>query len=192
MTAKADEAKCMSQLKTFGQVFSTYAADHDMNIAWVDWSSATFSPAGTRPNPYANYWGLANQQKIKKCRECPANRFPVTNTPSYYFPQLGMNDKMLTTNTPTFKLTAVTHPSQLLLLIDAVPSQLIRFDRKDTCWDTAVKPLCVNTTNPSQIRHSGGVNALFADFHLEHVKWSQLDSSTVQGRENRMKWLTIQ
>lgn len=189
---KSNQSNCTNQLRTFGRIFSNYAADNDMKIAWVDWASTSFNPKASRSNPYADYWGSSGQETLLKHRECPANQFPKAGTPSYHFAQLGFNNKILKTSTPTFKLNAAAEPSQLLLMMDVVPGEQIRFDRKDYCWETAVKPLCVNTSNPKQIRHSGGVNALFADFHVEHVKWSRLDPSTEEGQKNRSKWLTIQ
>ena len=189
---KGDQAKCMSHLKAFGQVFSLYASDNNMTLPWVDWASATFNPEAQKPNPFAEYW--PNQQAVLNHRECPANRFPVSGWPAYNFARLGIADgtpkgKKLET-TDVIRLATATHPSQLLLLVDAVPGQFIRFDVPGS-WDTAVQPICVNA-NSSYIRHFGGVNALFADFHVEYVKWSQLDPATPEGQANRIKWLTIQ
>jgi prepilin-type processing-associated H-X9-DG protein len=180
----------MHQMKTLGEIFTAYAADNQMSIAIDDEKWAV----DVKDNPYLPYWH--DPKLLLECRTCPADRDTMrallsnkykTLPMSYNFPTIGFNGQAQATS---INLPSVSHPAELLLLIDVVPSARLSF-KSSKSWDTAVMPLCVNSDS-SQIRHSGGVNAMFADFHIEHVKWSRLDSSTTEGQQNRTNWLTIQ
>jgi prepilin-type processing-associated H-X9-DG protein len=128
-------------------------------------------------------------------RWCPAVAFNnVGNAPvcySFIRPNYTAGGQAISNSTP-YRLTQISRAADLMLMLDAIDVKGTEYiGGNGDSFTTAVQPICVNSVS-SQIRHSGGVNALFADFHVQYIQWSDLDATTPQGLANRNLWTSLQ
>ena len=180
--AKAGQTKCLSQLKQWGLAISAYAGENEGQVAW----NGVFSASNASPGPYQKYFTGSGMQFTM--RWCPAVPWDHTgNSPvSYTF----IRPNNAGTPVPgAYRLSLASHPSQLMMMVDSGGTKQT-LGANGESFDTAVLPICINT-DPSKIRHSGGVNALFGDFHAESLQWASFDPNTTQGALNRTTWTSL-
>ncbi|MGC3990758.1 MAG: hypothetical protein QM796_13975 [Chthoniobacteraceae bacterium] len=91
-----------------------------------------------------------------------------------------------------YNLGSFPNRGQLLLIVDGASSNSSQtIGANGGNWTTAVQPICINADS-TQVRHSGGVNMLFGDFHVEYNKWSTAnDPKGVANTTNQSKWTTV-
>src|SRR5437588_9122 len=78
---------------------------------------------------------------------------------------------------PFYNMHRIARPTSFLWMIDATNTFNIS-DPKGL--DSTVKPIC---QTKGMIRHSGGVNALFADGHVQYYMWSDIDRDSAHPQE---------
>lgn len=197
MRQKTNETKCVHQLKIWGTVIAQFSADNDGNIDWDKW--APIGGQGTSDeNVYAKYFEAGNygsgSNVLMKFRMCPASSWSMNGNPppTYKFNRPNHSSGTPLSSSPKeyINLKRTERPADLLLMIDGDPADAGYNIRGEGSFDTSVKPICVNA-DTKQIRHFGGVNALFADFRVEYVDWKRLDPATTDGQQNRHNWVTL-
>ena len=176
--ARTNQTRCVYQLQGWGRVIALYAADNEQTVAWKPWAPVSNDPATA--SVYQRYFGTP--EALIKARLCPAYAWKPDGKsnapPTYLFVRPSEGGKVLP---EALHLPRVAQPSQLLLMIDSIANTGGVLRAADE-FDTDVRP---------QIsRHHDGVNALFADFHVEWVAWSRLDSGRPEGTALRKRWLT--
>jgi prepilin-type N-terminal cleavage/methylation domain-containing protein/prepilin-type processing-associated H-X9-DG protein len=193
--AKSNQTKCLHQLKQWAQVISLYAADNQQTVVWGGSSTkAPFSIGGSSPSPYLPYFqGSDNQNKM---RACPAMGWNGAGTAPVGYEFLRPTENGAAIPGDIF-LTRVPNPSNLMLMIDAsAPTTKFFVGGNGDSWDDAVKPIADAKTIPAKsLRHSGNLNALFADFHVQVVSWEkELDPANKgpNGQTWQTFWTTIQ
>jgi prepilin-type N-terminal cleavage/methylation domain-containing protein/prepilin-type processing-associated H-X9-DG protein len=178
------EASCLSNMKQWGLVFSMYADDNDGGLfETMDWSDNTWnSPLGVATNPYVPYFGGGDPTtRMRTMRMCPAvsghmNPAQITamNGPHNYSVTVPIIANAFGgfQNLPTVggfvwpSVKNVTKASNFLLMIDTTGHTLNyqKLVNAISTADTSSDP----TGQTPQYRHLGGVNCLFADFHVEY------------------------
>ncbi|MEA3187721.1 MAG: hypothetical protein QOD99_1551 [Chthoniobacter sp.] len=183
MQGKANQSKCNQNLRQWGMAIIAYSNDHNGQVQWQGWASL-----GASANYYDKYFGSSvtiagtTKTSTEYFRMCPAlaNQWkPGTGVPVQYAftraSEIQPNGSYgLISNQGYFSLLKATHPSQLLLMIDAITNTGAN-NSGTADLDTNVKPIC---TIKTQMRHSGGVNALFADGHVDFFQWTAIDRDT--------------
>lgn len=187
--SKALQSKCLSNLKQWAAVIPLYAADHEQQIAWQD----AFSTSETKPGPYLSYMSGANAQAMLNW--CPAVPNPSGGTPPVCYAFIRPTEPGSNTPVPgPYSLARASQPGQLLVMLDALNpkgDEYIGGGDGGATFDAVVKPICVKTPGQN-LRHGGGVNALFADFHVEFLDWAkQISSDTDLGKQNQATWTTL-
>ncbi|HZS55989.1 MAG TPA: prepilin-type N-terminal cleavage/methylation domain-containing protein [Bryobacteraceae bacterium] len=179
--AKANQTKCVHQLKQWAQAITLFAADNQQKVEW----DSAFSVSNANPGPYQNYFTGADMQL--KMRLCPAVSWSGSGNPPVCYEFIRPNEYSSSAKQEypvpgAYRLDHVSMPSQVLVMLDATsPNNHQHIGASGDSFDDAVMPICVTpTTKP--IRHNGGVNALFADFHAEYVAWAKLDPNTSEGK----------
>jgi prepilin-type processing-associated H-X9-DG protein len=106
--------------------------------------------------------------------------------------QVGTSSKMIIVGTAgnPYVLSNYPNRNKILLMLDATGGKQT-IGAAGGSWDDTVKPMCVNTDD-SKIRHSGGANMLFGDFHVEYKKWGTVkDPDAISNPANQAAWSTI-
>jgi prepilin-type N-terminal cleavage/methylation domain-containing protein/prepilin-type processing-associated H-X9-DG protein len=200
--ARANQTKCLNNLRQWGQVIGLYVANNNGQVAWESWADSTDST-----KPYVQEWGaLVNNSNLQTQYQmdskigsksvnikqffsmCPsAYRQWDGNSAvaTYSFVDPTENGQPLGIDPTTNKsqpivLSRVNAPSQLLLMTDSTLAPTDGTNANITTaadFDSRVIPLCNGTDKQNGIRHSGGVNMLFADFHQEFIKFDKLSNA---------------
>ncbi len=187
MRGKANQTKCMNNLKTWGIAILRYSQEHDGVIRWNNW--ANISTTARYYNPYFGQENITVQGNSRLAQEyfrvCASQTWngvgsaPVgygfirpssyaKNGTSYWpVDDVAAEGTVPPSNYAPYNLRSAAHPSQLLLMIDANTLNL----KGVGDLDTMVKPICIG----SDPRHQGGVNALFADGHVSFLQWTDMD-----------------
>jgi|ERR1017187_976731 prepilin-type N-terminal cleavage/methylation domain-containing protein/prepilin-type processing-associated H-X9-DG protein len=176
---KAQSASCAAQLKQWGLAFQMYADD---NHGWLfttrHWESTEFTVGDrTVANVYGRYLGNATSERIVQLRNCPVvvervglqqlrfgNKYgysmdwPNVKTPNGY--QLAQPDSY---DGASYRLDKIPHPAEFLLLVDSDGSYF-------RVRSTELK----GTVSSILDRHSGGVNVLRADQHVDFVRFEAI------------------
>ena len=178
-TTKAQAASCANQLKQWGLAFHMYADDyHGWLFTTKHWESTEFAQDGHKVrNVYARYLGEASSDKIVQMRNCPEalrttsvaqlkadNRYgysmnwPNVKTPSGY--QLAAAD---TYGGASYRLDKIARPAEFLLLVDS-----------DGSYYRVRSGYLKGMVSSILDRHSGGVNVLRADQHVDFVTFEAI------------------
>ena len=184
--AKADQTKCMNNLKQWAIALTRYSQDNGGNIVWQNWASIS-----SNDRYYETYFsGSITINGVSKFgteffRMCPV-LYPTWtsgNSPvGYAFArpsELAANGSYALVSGSSYNLRSAAHPSQLLWMIDANALNI----QGASGLDTNVKPIC---QTKGQIRHTGGVNAVFADAHTEFFMWDAIDRDSAHPQEKKM------
>jgi len=199
---KAYTARCAANLKQWGLAFSMYADDNNgvLFCAWgasgggnLTWDDTVNTYGGTpnTTNLYFSYFGGGSKEvdKIRTLRMCPftAARFPTASIHSYAIIDPNMagfqgrdayqavtEQAAINNNTITVTLKSVPFPAQLWLVMDGHHQSPV------TCGDKLTSEadgIPTGDTYRAIDRHGGGVNMLFADFHVEFVSYGALQAA---------------
>jgi len=192
-------SKCANNLKQIGAGLLLYAQDHDNNfptvaskpVSWV----ATPSSGTTLPwtQQIASYVGNPNdpaQGGSGNIFTCPSSSQTYTADKyySYFFSNHAAVARAAQYSLPTtalaVKTTLITHPAELILGGDVTDSNTGISDANKSDYtaeqiDVQLKPTI----------HNGSINLLFADGHVEGVRWDA--TPTAQGFFDPARMTTI-
>ncbi|MES2920348.1 MAG: prepilin-type N-terminal cleavage/methylation domain-containing protein [Verrucomicrobiota bacterium] len=204
MRNRAEVTKCTSNLRQWSVAIMAYAADHNQMVRYRDWEDI----ANTTKiyNPYFGDGEIAWPEAKKTgpaqgyYRKCPAQKWNGSGNPprGYFFArpnELNASGKYAKVDVDTdnsgaddsYSLAKVSRPSQLLMMMDANDYKAVYRTTEITQY---VKPICINKDS-TQIRHGGGVNALFADGHIDFLKWNQIDPDAQENTNKVTGWLNL-
>lgn len=205
MRGKAEVTKCTANLRGWSLAIRGYADDNNQNVSYKDWEDI----GGTTKiyNPYfASEKILWPEKKVMNWaqgyyRKCPAQKWDgVGNPPRGYIFARGnelsadgkysriFSDKNNDgQDDGVYSLSKVARPSQFLMMMDANDYKNIYRTTEITQY---VKPVCINS-DKAQIRHGGGVNALFADGHIDFLKWTDVDPAIPENTQKVQTWLNL-
>jgi prepilin-type processing-associated H-X9-DG protein/prepilin-type N-terminal cleavage/methylation domain-containing protein len=207
MQGRAAVTKCTANLRGWSLAIRGYADDHGQKVSYKDWEDI----GGTTKiyNPYFGaemiLWPEKKQINVAQgyYRMCPAQAKKwngVGNPPRGYvfsrgneLSSAGKYAKVFsdanndTLDDGTYSLAKISRPSQFLMMMDANNYKNIYRTSEITQY---VKPVCLNS-DKSEIRHGGGVNALFADGHIEFLKWTEINPDNSQNTQKVETWLNL-
>ena len=147
-----------------GVIMANYAGQTDYNQNW-------YSTAGL----YAKHWSTnkvvnsESQARMMKAKLCPAMQLTTPPTESAMPGYSMIRPEPATPDFRGFYLKDVKKPSQLLVMIDSVPTDAAAYIGANGGGIDDV----VTATN----RHSGGVNLLFCDSHVEWRAWADIQTN---------------
>lgn len=190
--ARAYQAKCVNNEKQWGLAIQMYSDDYNGTYFYACCGGLNFddtsSPDGTIPNPYNAYLGGGDPvNRLRTMRLCPGSRAPA-GTHTYSMPIATVRTSVGGYAPPTspspyistdsygsvdywFNLRSLPKPSEYLLLIDSKGSTL-------NCGAGKLKDAVNGVPSGDSVkaidRHTGGVNGLFGDFHVEYIPYEKV------------------
>lgn len=184
MRASAERTQCMNKLREWGIVIGAYSADHDGKINFEHWPSIGNDPL--KASPYIPYWTAdigdprSGHQYQLDHRYCPSVKWDKQgNAPVCYamihpvgVSKVGIQGRV-DGKSSDYSMTRITKPSRFMLMIDATAAGYTIQTAGD--FDTKVKPL---TADGPLLRHNHSVNALFADFSVRQMQWTEIQKGT--------------
>ena len=186
--ARANQAKCVQNLRSWHVALNLYAQEHKGQIQWKHWASV-----GSEQNYYSSYLGSGKytgndgtaMEAQRFFRSCPATSGHGNGAVDYLFTRPSP-----VSNQNYTRINLAENPAKLLLMMDAHGSGLPSAASNSSILDSHVKPACLGTEDIAA-RHGGGANALFADGHVESYTWDQIDGDTEQETAMRLAWFTL-
>ena len=186
--AKANQAECVQNLRTWHTALTLYAQEHKGQIPWKSWASV-----GAGANYYSPYMGAKKHvgsdgtaiDSQRFFRSCPAASGFGSGAVDYLFTRPSP-----TPNQQFTRINLAENPAKLLLMMDAHGTGLSNAASNPSILDSHVKPTCLGTENTPP-RHSGNANALFADGHVESYTWDQIDGDTEAETAMRETWFKL-
>jgi prepilin-type processing-associated H-X9-DG protein len=187
--SKAFQARCAANEKQWGLCFSMYADDYNgilfsEAIGTFDWDDTT-ATGGVATNPYAAYLGGGDPiHRLRTMRLCPyiartmsQATIDASSIHSYTMnsPQTFIRGSWTTVEKDNngflgINIKSVPQPATFLLIMDG-SSEHVACDKMKSNVEGI--PHGGDTVRAID-RHGGGVNVLFADFHVEYVQLSAL------------------
>ena len=174
--SKLLQQACANNLKQWGTVFRLYADDYNGAIM-VNYAGQTnydqnwYSTAGL----YAKYWSTnkvvnsESQARMMKAKLCPAMQLTTPPTDSTMPGYSMIRPEPATANFRGFNRKDAKNTNQLLVMIDSVPTDSTAYIGANGAGLDDV----VTATN----RHSGGMNLLFCDSHVEWRAWADIQTN---------------
>lgn len=208
MRGRAEITKCTNNLRAWSVAIQGYAGDHNQMVRYEEWEDIgtpkqfynSYFPAPQIPWPQK---GGVMGAAVGMHRMCPSQKWDGQgNSPlrGYVFVRPNEFDDAsgkykrgevdldrTTAGGDHYSLAKVARPSQLLMMMDANAYKNIYRTTEITQY---VKPVCINS-DKEVIRHGGGVNALFADGHIEFLKWSDVDPAIPENTAKVTTWLNL-
>lgn len=194
--SKARDAACINNERLWGTCFQMYTQDYGGRLYDLKhWDYFTINLGGAMlTNPYASYLKKGNAQSFLEMAVCPTllsklSPDKITNSESRSYSMSRPNVFVDGTYKPLpadangsywFNLNSATTVSHLLLLMDT-----------DGSSHTFTRGNLTKKLAHIQDRHSGGMNALFADFHAEWVPYTKIVQQ-VQMRAAQDEWFLSQ
>jgi len=203
--SKANQNKCLVNLKTWGSTIALYMGDHKGQVAWKDVFKISTTDGDTQASPYQKYFNenstSASATLMEKMIWCPADKTWSPSSPAgaqvpidYVFirptlkvGQNGAAQPVGTDTVPYYVLSNYTNRSKLLLILDGAGSTSQYLGDGGGDWNSLVQPICDNK-NSDKIRHNGGANMLFGDFHVEFNPWK----TSISNAANQTAWTTAE
>jgi prepilin-type processing-associated H-X9-DG protein/prepilin-type N-terminal cleavage/methylation domain-containing protein len=204
MRSRADVTKCTANLRVWSLVIRSYASENNQMVRYEEWEDI-----GTGKKFYNPFFGAEEiswpQKKVMGPslgyhRMCPAQKWDGSGNPprGYLFVRPNeLNDQgkysrgEVDTNRDgkpdSYSLAKIARPSQMLMMMDANNYKNIY---RTSEFNEYVKPICINS-DKTQIRHGGGVNALFADGHVDFLNWSDIDPGRPENTQKVTTWLNL-
>jgi len=204
---KAAATKCMGQLREWSIAINGYAAEHNQQVLLYRWAMVGSTDAKAY-NPYLspsdNKTLMPNGEKgiaLARYRICPAQWSTDPNADRGYFLTLpnvmqsnGKYGKYPLVDTngdgtgDSYSLARMARPSEFLMMMDSDPAGNTPYRTSELT--TFVKPICINS-DPKKVRHAGCVHGMFADGHVEMLKWTDIDPNNSQNTDKVTRWLNL-
>jgi prepilin-type N-terminal cleavage/methylation domain-containing protein/prepilin-type processing-associated H-X9-DG protein len=169
---KAKQATCQSNLKQIGMSIAQYVQDYDdtmpcSSMGVMDPDTGTWYSWLTEIHPYIQDKWKGKDSSASKVLICPASKSEIWSTTNYmYNRRLGyINASWGFPTVPNYGPRTLGHclyPERCAVLIDG---KCASADGGITTFDFGALAGATKYCDP---RHNGGINVLFADFH---VKW---------------------
>lgn len=211
MKTRAELTKCTSQLRQWSVAIQGYAGDHSQMVRYLDWEDI-----GGGKQHYNAYLGGGSQplppgKKVYPTqgviRMCPSHQWNGVNNPPACYIFVRPNELNASggysrgevdfdgdTVPDSYSFAKVARPSQLLVMMDSTVAGGTGGGGKRPYrtyeYTDFVKPVCINA-DKSLIRHAGSVNALFADGHIENLKWDQINPTLPANTQKVTTWLNL-
>ena len=204
---KAAATKCMGQLREWSVAINGYAGEHGQQVLLYRWSmvgsadgkayNSYLSPSEAKSAMPNGEMGIA----LAKYRLCPAQWSTDPNADRGYFlthPNVMQSNgkygkyPLIDTNGDgtgdSYSLARMARPSEFLMMMDSDPSGSTPYRTSELT--TFVKPICINT-NTRKIRHGGCAHGLFADGHVEILKWGDIDPNNSNNTDKVTRWMNM-
>ena len=174
--SKLLQEACASNLKQWGTVFQMYAHDYN-GVIMVNYRGQT----NYNPNwydsrgVYAKYWSTnkvvnsESQARMMKAKLCPAMQLTTPPTDGTIPGYSMIRPEPATPDFRGFYLKDVKKPSELLVMVDSVPTNSLAYIGGNGGGVSDV----LAATN----RHSGGANLLFCDGHVDWKPWAGIEAN---------------
>jgi prepilin-type processing-associated H-X9-DG protein len=174
--SKLLQEACASNLKQWGMVFQMYAHDYN-GVIMVNYRGQT----NYNPNwydsrgVYAKYWSTnkvvnsESQARMMKAKLCPAMQLTTPPTDGTIPGYSMIRPEPATPDFRGFYLKDVKKPSELLVMVDSVPTNSLAYIGGNGGGVSDV----LAATN----RHSGGANLLFCDGHVDWKPWAGIEAN---------------
>lgn len=197
MRARAAQTKCAANLRTWGIAILRYSQENNGYVNYDKWASA----ASAHYNPYFGVEAISVSGRDQKTtpqeyyRWCPAMEWDKSGSApvGYAFmrPSVQKADgtyglEPASATGGSYNLRRAQRPSQLLFMMDAIKNAGATLEKPGDL-DTLVRPICTGKDE----RHSGSVNALFADGHISTYQWSDIDQDTPAEQEMVANWFHL-
>lgn len=205
---KAGATKCMKQLREWSTAIHGYAGDHNQQVLIYRWGmvggsdgkvyNSYLSPSEAKSPMPNGEMGIA----LASCRLCPAQWATEPNAARGYFMThpnvMQANGKygkfpLIDSNGDgtgdSYPLAVISDPSQFLMMMDSTPEGATPYRPSEL--NTFVKPLCINNDS-KKIRHSGHVHCMFADGHVDVIKWTDLNPDNSSNTSKVNRWFNMQ
>ena len=203
--AKALQAACVNNMKQWGLCFEMYSEDYNgtiyYNVSGLDWDDVD--------SPNLNYIGGGDRKhRMRTMRICPARRagMHVSEIDASAFHSYSMpvgqcwsgNEYHDATESgsPFFdgsyywpNLKSVPHASEFVLLIES--RGLTMTCSAFTEAVTVGHPAANKDHLPAVDRHGGGVNAMFADWHIEYLSLQRIIDQDALACDVGNPWLML-
>jgi prepilin-type N-terminal cleavage/methylation domain-containing protein len=204
--SKARQAICVSNEKQWGMCFALYADDHNgtlyHNVGGIDWDDID--------SPNLRYIGGGDRKRrLRTMRICPAIRSKMSAAEIYesafhsYSMPIGQywagdeyhdaNEAGSPFNDGAYywpNLKSVRNPSEFVLLIESSGHTI-------TC-SSFTDAVTVGDNNPNKDhvpaidRHTGGVNTMFGDYHVEFLTLQRIIEQDNLACDVGNPWLMLQ
>lgn len=204
---KAAATKCMRQLREWNIAIHGYAADHNQQVLLYRWGMVGIADTKAY-NPYLSpsevKSPMPNGEKgiaLAYYRLCPAQWSTEPNASRGYFlthpnvmqsnGKYGKFDLMDSNGDGTddsYSLTRLTRPAEFLMMMDSHPSGSTPYRTSEL--KTFVKPICIHD-DPKQVRHGGSVHGMFADGHVEILKWGDINPDDSNNTDKVTRWFSL-
>lgn len=204
---KAAATKCMGQLREWGIAINGYASEHGQNVLLYRWAMV----GSTDVKAYNSYLSSADAKSpmpngemgiaLNYYRMCPAQWSTDPNADRGYFmthPNVmqssGKYGKYTLVDTngdgtgDSYSLARMASPAQFLMMMDSDPSGSTPYRTSELT--TFVKPICINS-NARKVRHAGSVHGLFADGHVEILRWTDIDPNNSANTDKVTRWMNL-
>ena len=205
--SKAWQTACMNNQKQWGLPFSMYADDHNGTLFYETDGGLNWDDIDGPLLPYIG--GGERKRRIRTMRICPANRSKMPQAQidlsayhSYTMPvgQYRAGDEYHDANeagSPFFdgkhywpNLKSLPRPSEFMLLTDS--------NGHTITFSAFTEPVTLGDPKPGKDplpaikRHSGNVNAMFGDFHVEHLSIERIIEQDALACDVGNPWLMMQ
>ncbi len=189
--AKAQQTKCLSNMRQIGLGFTLYVHDFE----------DTFPPANLWPTPVWAYWPgktpfsnymLYPYIKSQDFWFCPtktkddtwvgASGIPASYGWNHFLGGgISLQGNTWKTFNPPLKMTSIASPSQTVLALETVGSSVALGPPSGAGTDASTKWSIYPTS--ANFRHSGGMNFTMADGHSQ---WFRKNHADLTNRDDRM------
>ena len=169
--SKLLQQACAANLKQWGTAFYMYSQDYRGSVYFGTanplWVTVSSNPSSA--SPYIGYLGGTRNAGgtwqtfggIQEMRQCPVVRLASGLQGATY---AMIRPSPVMANIFWYQLNGVKHPGSMIMMLDADGTKFV------IAGSSFLDPSVTGATN----RHSGGVNALFADFRVDWIPYNVL------------------
>lgn len=216
---KADEAKCLSNLKQWAVAFAGFAGDNDgMVICGSSWNSVGSGEVGVTTKFFEQYLNPSGEKTYTKpnsatpiqateyFRACPSQKWEGTSPQGYGAVRprepndSGNYISIKTTLDHTdngstqylaYNVRKAETPSRLLQLMETVNPANAAAAKSLTNTSELASFVKPLLSESKLMRHGSRANALFADGHVTSYSWEDIDQSSAEEKAMVDQWFKL-